>query len=244
MVFLLFPYCFFVYFTMGFRVLFSLTMKDLFKLYMGLEPVESQFFSAIIAFPWSMKFFLGIFVDNFKFWGSTRNFYLKIAGIVMWLWLILIQLDIFQSKYWILIFLIIFNLFSALSGVVTDAIMVIYARKDPEYGSSDLQTLHIIAFSFGGILGSIIASYANENFHPYYIFSFYSCISLLYTLLAFLIEDITVDDNVNVWDNIIVSLNHLRSKIVLGTIIFLIISRGTIHYKTKIDFLNLNYLIF
>ena len=74
-------------------------------------------------------------------------------------------------------------MFNTLSGVITDAIMVIYARIDPEYGSYDLHTLHIIAFSFGEILG-YISSYANEKIRTYYIYSFYSSISLLYTLLV------------------------------------------------------------
>ena len=192
-----------------------------------------------------MKFFIGMFVDNFKLWGSTRNFYLRISGVAMWVSLILIQVNVFQSKYCIIFFLVVFNLFSALSAVVTDAIMVIYARRDPEYGSSDLQTLHIIAFSVGGIAGSIISSYANEHFHPYYIFTFYWLISLLYTIFAYMIDDINVDENVNVWDNIVVTFNHLRNKVVFGTIVFLIISRGIIpNYSEIMYYYLINVLSF
>jgi hypothetical protein len=45
----------FVYFNMGFRALLSLTVKDLFKHYLELEPTEAQFFSAAIYFPWGLK---------------------------------------------------------------------------------------------------------------------------------------------------------------------------------------------
>ena len=140
----------------GFSVLFVLTWRDLFKLYLGLEPVESQYFSAIIALTFSFKLFIGIFIDNVKMCTSNKNFYLKVSGIVMWMWLILIQIGAFQSKYCILVLLFMYNLFGALSGVVSDVIMVIYARRDPEHGSSDLQSINSISFSAGGIFGSVI----------------------------------------------------------------------------------------
>lgn len=73
----------FVYFNMGFRVLYTLTMKDLFKHYLGLEPAEAQFFSSIIFLPWGLKVFIGMFIDNIRILGSKRNIYLKVSGIMM-----------------------------------------------------------------------------------------------------------------------------------------------------------------
>lgn len=73
----------FVYFNMGFRVLFTLTMKDLFKHYLKLEPAEAQFFSSIIFLPWGLKVFIGMFIDNIRILGSKRNIYLKVSGIMM-----------------------------------------------------------------------------------------------------------------------------------------------------------------
>ena len=218
----------FVYFNMGFRILMNLTMKDLFKVYLELEPVESQYFISLIALPWVLKVFIGIFVDNFKLFGTSRNIYLKISGLIMCGSLFWLQIPIFSGKYWALFLLMLFNLFNAIADVVTDAIMVIYARRDPEHGSSDLQTLHIISLSIGGITGSVVASYANEYFHPYYVFSFYAWISVFHTILAYIIEEIWVEEGVEMWDNIAVSLNHLKKPIVFGTIIFIIISRGII----------------
>jgi len=135
----------FVYFNMGFRVLFSLTMKDLFKHYLKLEPAEAQFFSSIIALPWGLKLFIGIFVDNVKLFGSARNIYLKISGVVMAIVLVSLQMPMFQDKYLTLVLLMAFNIFNAIADVVTDAIMVTCARIDPEHGSSDLQSLHVIS---------------------------------------------------------------------------------------------------
>lgn len=109
---------------MGFRVLFSLTMKDLFKHYLDLEPSEAQYFSSIIYLPWGLKVFIGMFVDNVKIFGSARNIYLKISGVIMSVALVAMQMPSFQNKYVTLGLLMTFNVFNACADVVTDAIMV------------------------------------------------------------------------------------------------------------------------
>lgn len=70
----------YVYFNMGFRVLYNLTMKDLFKHYLELEPAEAQYFSSVVFLPWGLKIFIGMFVDNVQIMGSKRNIYCKISG--------------------------------------------------------------------------------------------------------------------------------------------------------------------
>jgi hypothetical protein len=84
-------------------------------------------------------------VDNVEILGSVRNIYLKISGVVMAVSLLSIQLPIFQDKYSTLSLLVLFNLFNACACVVIDAIMVQCARFDQEYGSSDMQSLHVIS---------------------------------------------------------------------------------------------------
>lgn len=87
----------FVYFNMGFRVLFMLTMKDLFKNYLHLEPAEAQYFTSCVTLPWSFKIFIGTFIDNVPIAGSRRTAYIKISGVVMAVCLIALQLP-FISK--------------------------------------------------------------------------------------------------------------------------------------------------
>ena len=163
----------FVYFNMGFKVLFGLTVKDLFKQYLDLQPTEAQYFSSIMYLPWGLKVFIGMFVDNVRIMGSSRNIYLKISGVIMMMTMIAIQMPAFQTKYTTLACLFLFNIFNAVADVVTDAIMVTCARKDPINGSSHLQTLHVISVGVGGVIGSLVSSYANEVFHPNVIFSVY-----------------------------------------------------------------------
>ena len=82
-------------------------------------------------------------------------------------------------------------------------------------------------------------------FHPYNIFSWFAAISLCYTILAYTIDDIKVDENVNLWDNIFTSLKYIKHKIIWGTIIFLIISRGIVpNYSDILYYYMINVLSF
>jgi hypothetical protein len=76
-----------------------------------------------------LKMLYGMFVDNVVILGSSRNIYLKISGVIMMLSFILIQLPFTQNNYVILACLFLYNLFGAIADVVTDAIMVTYAKK-------------------------------------------------------------------------------------------------------------------
>ena len=215
----------FVYFSMGFRVLLGLTIKDLFKTQLKLQPAESQIYTSIIDIPWSMKFLVGIFVDNWKVLGKDQRNYLKIWGLMMWFSLLLLQVPFLEDKIYTAILLISFNLFNVLGSVASDAIMVIYARRDPVHGSSDLQTFHVFCLSIGGIAGSISSSYANEKFSPYHVLSFIALISFFYFVLAFWIDEIRVEkESIDVWTNLKASINHLRKGTVFKTLIYMLIS--------------------
>lgn len=138
-----------------------------------------------------------------------------------------------------------FNLFNAIADVVIDAIMVTIARKDPEHGSADLQSLHVVSVCVGGITGSVIASYVNDHFHPYTVFSFYAIMSLLTSVLAFCVEEIRMEDEIGAWENVKRSLKHLSRWIVLGTLIFILISCAIIpSYSDIMYYFMINVLDF
>jgi len=69
-----------VYFLQGFRVFQGLVMKDLFKLYLELEPEYSQFLSSLTLFPWSFKIIYGFIADNIPIMGSRRKSYIILCG--------------------------------------------------------------------------------------------------------------------------------------------------------------------
>lgn len=122
--------------------------------------------------------------------------------------------------------------------------MVTSSRKDPVHGSSDLQTLHIVSICLGGIFGSSVASVATQYLHPFYIFTMYAFMGVLYTTFAFWVDEITTETRVNAKVNIKASLNHLSKGIVFKSLVFLFISRaivpsyGDIMYYWMINVLN------
>lgn len=99
----------FAYFNLGFRVMYLLTVKDLFKLYLNLEPSEAQFYSSVIALPLALKVIFGLVIDNVKLCGSSRNSYLKLCGIIMIVSLTFIQLPFMQTKILVLLMLLIYG---------------------------------------------------------------------------------------------------------------------------------------
>ena len=155
---------------------------------------------------------------------SSRNVYLKISGVVMMWSLVVLQLPGFQNKYVTIWWLVLYNIFQAIGDVVGDAIMVTWARKDPVYGSGDLQMIHVVSVWIGGISGSIIASYANVYFHPFVILRGFWVTSIMFTVLAYWIEEIQVDQFVSPMENIKQSFQHISTRIVSGTLIFLLIT--------------------
>ena len=108
----------FAYFNMGFRVMYLLSVKDLFKMYLGLEPAEAQLFSSLIALPAALKILYGLLVDNVTILGSSRNNYLKLCGMVMVLSLIMVQMPFMRNKYLIVLMLVIYGVANSIADVV------------------------------------------------------------------------------------------------------------------------------
>ena len=163
---------------------------------------------------------------------------------MMWS-LIIMQLPGCQTKFITISWLLIYNIFQAIGDVVGDAIMVTCARKDPVHGSSDLQMVHIVSVWLGGISGSVISSYANENFHPFIILRGFWVTSILFSILAFWIEEIHADKFSTPIENVKLSLRHIQKRIVFGSLIFLFISGAIIpSFSDIMYFWQINVLEF
>ena len=114
------------YFMQGFKVFLFLSVKDLFKLYMELEPNESQFYSSLISLPWSFKIFYGIISDNFPIKGSRRRVYVMLNGALqaLSLFIMVVYSEQKPDPVFVTVMLLIGQLNSAFLDVVVDAMMV------------------------------------------------------------------------------------------------------------------------
>ena len=54
----------------------------------------------------------------------------------------------------------------AVMDVVVDGLMVIMSRKDPSFGSEDLQTYSWLNYGFGGVTGCLVGGLILQYYEP------------------------------------------------------------------------------
>ncbi|CDW81496.1 UNKNOWN [Stylonychia lemnae] len=167
------------YFVQGFKIFLLLSIKDLFKDYLKLDPTQSQTLNSIINIPWSFKIFYGLIADNVPILGSRRRSYLVLNGLLYFISLVILSLNLISDYFLITLLLTITSLNGAFTDVVVDALMVAQSRSDKDNGSEDLQSLSWSMLSIGGICGSIASAYFTEYLHPYQTFGTLSVVGLI-----------------------------------------------------------------
>ena len=91
-----------IYFCTGFRMMLVLVVKDLFRLYLHLDPAETQLFSSIMVIPLSFKPIYGIIADNVIFFGQRRISYIRATALFAVLLQVLIFFFCTANKYLVL----------------------------------------------------------------------------------------------------------------------------------------------
>jgi hypothetical protein len=113
------------YFLSGFRIYLELSLSDLFKNYLDIEPALAQTLISIITIPWSFKILYGIVSDNLPIFGSRkRSYYIINSGIAILVLMPLLDPYWITSAYIITVLLCILNLNLAFNDVISDALMV------------------------------------------------------------------------------------------------------------------------
>lgn len=67
----------------------------------------------------------------------------------------------------------------AFNDVLSDTLLVVEARKDPQRGSEDLYTYTFSISCAFGVLGALLGAYFTEYLHPYWGLFLYSWFGLL-----------------------------------------------------------------
>jgi MFS family permease len=140
----------------GLWIAVTLAIKDYYKEYLLLDPGEMQSYIALIHLPWGIKIFYGIISDNVPIFGTRRKSYLIIMGIIQFLALFALYAFMFEDPLGVALVLALANMAEAFINVVSDAVMVIQSRKDPNYGSQDFVTVMFLMGGVGGAIGCIV----------------------------------------------------------------------------------------
>lgn len=125
----------------GLWILVGLAAQDYYKSYLNCEPSEMTFYSSIMGLPWSLKILYGLITDNVPICGLKRKPYLIFFGFLQFILMLSIFVFDFESGMSVCILLTFASAAMAFSNVVTDAILIVQSRKDPELGSQDLMSL-------------------------------------------------------------------------------------------------------
>ena len=133
-----------------------LAVKDYYKEHLGLDPGEMQIYIALIHLPWSFKILYGLISDNVPICGTRRKSYLIIMGLIQFVSLLTLFLLLPEDPVVVCVLVAITSMSMAFTNVVSDAIMVIQARKDRFYGGQDFVTLMSLGTNFGGVIGCIV----------------------------------------------------------------------------------------
>ena len=158
--------------------------KDYFKEYLKLDPGEMQVYSSMIHLPWSFKILYGMISDNVPICGFRRKSWLIIMGLIQFIFLFLIFILESDEPLTVTVLLVVVSISKSFLDVVTDAIMVIQARKDKDYGSQDFVTLLYLNAGFVGVIGSIFGGFMTQNYHPKWCFLSYSVMGLVIAFFA------------------------------------------------------------
>ncbi|CDW84495.1 UNKNOWN [Stylonychia lemnae] len=172
------------YFIQGFKIFIDLSVMDLFKQYLKIEPAESQILTSIIYLPWSLKVVYGLIADNIPVFGSKRRSYIAMNGFLEFIFLLPLVSNLANDKYTITICLTLYAINVAFNDSIIDALMVMQARRDPIHGSEDLNSYTWIWLAIGGMVGSLSAGYLTEYLDPHRSFLLCGLLGLLISFLG------------------------------------------------------------
>ena len=178
-----------IYFCVGLRMMLVLVVKDLFRLYLLLDPAETQFFTSFIVIPLSLKPIYGVISDNVPFLGSLRLNYIRATALFAALFQLLAFFFCTSNKYAVLAILTSLQITNAVKDVVTDALLIAVSRKNPERGAEDLQSMRYATIAFGGLIGSAFGAWYTEHFHPRYVFLIQPFPLVLIFVLSLYVEE-------------------------------------------------------
>ena len=165
-----------------------LAILDIYKNEFNLSPSNTQNYMSIIGLPWTPKLLYGIFTDTFPICGSRKKSYIVLCGLLQAFSSLAIAAIPGLTAHHITLFCVLSSMSSAVMDVVVDGLMVMMARKDPNFGSEDLQTYSWDMYGFGGVVGSLIGGEITKSFDPHYAFYVISMFGFLISITGIMLS--------------------------------------------------------
>jgi len=194
----------FQYFNTGLKGMAILALQDIFKTVLNLSPSETQSCMSIIFLAWTPKLLYGIFTDTFPIFGSRKKSYLVLCGLMQSVSSLAVVIAP-SSPAHIVAFCLVNSLSSAVMDVVVDGLMVSNSKKDPLYGSEDLQSYSWIMSGFGGVAGALMGGEITRMSKPFWAFYIISVSGMIMGCLG-----LTMDKSVESINDDLIKMNFSR----------------------------------
>jgi MFS family permease len=126
--------------------------------------------------------------DNVPLFGTRRKSWLVLMGLIQFTGLIIAATTAPKDPLVFTALLCMASLATAFINVVSDAIMVIQARKDKAFGSQDFVALMSFAGMTGSAIGCIYAGLMTQYVTPLWALFGYSFFGLITAIFACLLN--------------------------------------------------------
>lgn len=123
-----------------------------------ISPALSSAYLSYVNLPWTPKLLYGIFTDTFPICGSGKRSYIFIMGMLQSLSCLAIAVRKYDNASTVMWFALFNSGAGAVMDVVVDGLMVINSRKDPNFGSEELQSYSWGFYGLGGIVGCTLSA--------------------------------------------------------------------------------------
>jgi len=220
------------YFAQGALALAALAKPFYVKDTLGLSPADATVFLSLTYWPWIMKPLWGFIADSIPIFGSRRQAYLVLSGVVSVIgWLGLAGWwPVQATKEATLLFMMLGNLGIAFSDVVVDGLVVEKARDNPNL-MGGLQSFSWACRGFGAILSAYFSGALLEMIGVQNVFALTAILPFFVIIASVLIEESKQETVKYSWDEAKETMGQVwevvRSPAVFPSVAFILAWQAT-----------------
>ena len=126
----------------GFKQFLDLSLLNLYKKELKLEPAEVTMFMGIVAMPWSLKIIYGFIGDNVRIFGSKRKGHIMMNTLLCSIAMIsLMTYGVQFGKYFVTFCVFVSQINMAYNDTITDALTVAASKSDVDDANENLNSI-------------------------------------------------------------------------------------------------------